>query len=50
MYVTVKQPRKAVDYIPEDWRNIDVLINNAGLARGLEPEYQGSFEDWGSDD
>ena len=38
--------RKAVDYIPQDWRNIDVLINNAGLARGLEPEYQGSFEDW----
>lgn len=38
--------RKAVDYIPHDWRNIDVLINNAGLARGLEPEYQGSFEDW----
>ena len=32
--------RKAVDYIPQDWRNIDVLINNAGLARGLEPEYQ----------
>ena len=28
--------RKAVDYIPQDWRNIDVLINNAGLARGLE--------------
>ena len=37
--------RKAVDYIPQGWRNIDVLINNAGLARGLEPEYQGSFED-----
>ena len=25
---------------------IDVLINNAGLALGLEPEYEGSFEDW----
>lgn len=24
----------------------DVLINNAGLALGLEPEYEGSFEDW----
>ena len=23
-----------------------MLINNAGLARGLEPEYKGSFEDW----
>ena len=38
--------RKAVDYIPEAWRNIDVLINNAGLARGLEPEYEGDFDDW----
>lgn len=35
--------RKAVDYIPEAWRNIDVLINNAGLARGLEPEYEGDL-------
>jgi NADP-dependent 3-hydroxy acid dehydrogenase YdfG len=26
--------------------SIDVLINNAGLARGLEPEYEGSFQDW----
>lgn len=38
--------RKAVDYIPESWRRIDVLINNAGLARGLEPEYEGYFDDW----
>ena len=38
--------KKAVDYIPERMKNIDVLINNAGLARGLEPEYEGSFEDW----
>ncbi len=38
--------KKAVDYIPESMKNIDVLINNAGLARGLEPEYEGDFEDW----
>ena len=38
--------KKAVDYIPERLKNIDVLINNAGLARGLEPEYEGDFEDW----
>lgn len=37
--------KKAVDYIPEEWRNVDVLINNAGLARGLEPEYEGDFFD-----
>lgn len=38
--------KKAVDYIPSYLRNIDVLVNNAGLARGLEPEYKGNFEDW----
>mgnify|MGYP002752649073 CR=1 FL=1 len=27
-------------------KKIDVLINNAGLALGLEPEYEGDFEDW----
>ena len=38
--------KKAVDYIPDNMKNIDVLINNAGLARGLEPEYEGDFDDW----
>lgn len=38
--------KKAVASIPERWSNIDVLINNAGLARGLEPEYEGNFDDW----
>ena len=32
--------------LPDDWREIDVLVNNAGLALGLEAEYQGSFDDW----
>ncbi len=38
--------RKAIDSIPEEWRIIDVLINNAGLAQGLEPEYEGDPDDW----
>lgn len=38
--------RTAIDDIPEEWREIDVLVNNAGLARGLEPEYEGDFDDW----
>lgn len=38
--------RQAVESIPTGWRNIDVLINNAGLARGLEPEYEGDYQDW----
>ena len=32
--------------LPEGWREIDVLVNNAGLALGLEPEYEGSYDDW----
>jgi putative serine 3-dehydrogenase len=36
----------AIKSLPLEWQQIDVLINNAGLALGLEPEYEGSFEDW----
>lgn len=32
--------------LPDAWKNIDVLVNNAGLARGLEPEYEGDYQDW----
>ena len=38
--------RQAIEGLPEDWREIDVLVNNAGLARGLEPAYEGSMDDW----
>ena len=38
--------RQAVDSIRPELRPVDVLINNAGLALGLEPEYEGSYEDW----
>ena len=36
----------AVSSLPENWSEIDVLINNAGLALGLEPEYEGDPDDW----
>ena len=32
--------------LPPEWQEIDVLVNNAGGALGLEPEYEGNFEDW----
>jgi NADP-dependent 3-hydroxy acid dehydrogenase YdfG len=32
--------------LPKEWQEIDVLVNNAGLALGLEPEYEGSLDDW----
>jgi len=32
--------------LPAAWREIDVLINNAGLALGIEPAHKASLEDW----
>jgi 3-hydroxy acid dehydrogenase/malonic semialdehyde reductase len=32
--------------IPESWKDIDVLINNAGLCVGLDPIQQGNLDDW----
>ena len=37
---------KAVDSLPSDIKAIDVLINNAGNAHGLDPIEKGSLEDW----
>jgi NADP-dependent 3-hydroxy acid dehydrogenase YdfG len=36
----------AIDALPESWKNIDVLINNAGNAHGLDPISDGNIEDW----
>ena len=38
--------RKQIETLPAEWQAIDVLVNNAGLALGLEPEYKGSQDDW----
>lgn len=32
--------------LPAQWQAIDVLVNNAGLALGLEPAHRASVEDW----
>lgn len=37
---------KAVSSLSAEWKNIDVLVNNAGLAVGLEPIQEGLIEDW----
>ena len=37
---------KALNALPTEWRNIDVLVNNAGLALGLEPAHRASLDDW----
>ena len=37
---------EAVHSLPERWKSIDVLINNAGLAQGLDKEYEGNPDEW----
>ena len=32
--------------LPEGWRTVDALVNNAGLALGTAPAFQASLEDW----
>ncbi|MCX8588078.1 MULTISPECIES: SDR family oxidoreductase [unclassified Gilliamella] len=32
--------------LPKEFQPIDILINNAGLALGLEPAYQANYDDW----
>jgi NADP-dependent 3-hydroxy acid dehydrogenase YdfG len=32
--------------LPQEWQNIDILINNAGNAHGLEPIHTGNINDW----
>lgn len=36
----------AIASLPEEWQSIDILINNAGLSRGLEKVYEGKLQDW----
>jgi len=38
--------RGAVESLPERFREIDVLLNNAGLALGLEPAHKVNLDDW----
>ncbi len=41
-----KEVEKAWNSLPDEWKNIDILINNAGLAAGLDFIYEGDVEDW----
>jgi 3-hydroxy acid dehydrogenase/malonic semialdehyde reductase len=37
---------EALAMLPQSWRQIDVLVNNAGLALGTAPAHEASLEDW----
>lgn len=43
---SLKETEKAVNCLTGKWQNIDVLINNAGLAVGLNPFQEGLIDDW----
>lgn len=36
----------AIESLPQEYKDIDILINNAGNAHGLDPIDKGSIEDW----
>jgi NADP-dependent 3-hydroxy acid dehydrogenase YdfG len=36
----------AIEALPAEWARIEILVNNAGLSRGLEKLYMGTVEDW----
>lgn len=38
--------QQAIGHLPEDWKKIDVLVNNAGLAAGLDKFDEGNLMDW----
>lgn len=37
---------EAINTLPESWKRIDVLINNAGNAHGLDPVHKADLDDW----
>ena len=37
---------EAISSLPDDFKNVDILINNAGNAHGLDPIQTGNLDDW----
>ena len=38
--------KEAIDSLKGDWKKINILVNNAGNAHGLDPIQNGSLDDW----
>lgn len=42
----LNEVKQAIENLPENWKKIDVLVNNAGLAVGLSSIQDGDIDDW----
>jgi len=42
----LEEVKSAIESLPDKWKSIDVLVNNAGLAVGLNPIQEGEIDDW----
>lgn len=42
----LEEVEKNLKNLPKEWQDIDVLVNNAGLAAGMEPLQEGLIDDW----
>ena len=38
--------KNSISSLPNEWKNIEILINNAGLAVGLNTIQEGNIDDW----
>jgi len=38
--------KESFNALPDEWKKVDVLVNNAGLARGLDKIYEGDLNNW----
>jgi len=41
-----KSVLNSLEELPDEWKAVDVLINNAGISQGLDPIQSGSLDDW----
>lgn len=41
-----KAVEETINKLPDEWEKIDILINNAGLSRGLDKLHEGNIRDW----
>ncbi|MDR2910611.1 MAG: SDR family NAD(P)-dependent oxidoreductase [Bacteroidales bacterium] len=44
--INFRETESALNQLPEEWKEIDVLINNAGLALGMNTINEGVIDDW----